>query len=160
MATEQGPDAYPWMQQKGETVQAYAAFRAYMLLGTKRTLAKAAAAEGKKPSQFEEWSVKHSWVARCAGYDSYVTNAEVDGFAQQMASVRSRHMELTDMLLDRLKDNLLRLPPGADPSIRWTTAFSAGVKAHKDALSMREDNGAASGVLEEIVAKLDRWISE
>lgn len=151
---------HPWVQRPKETARAYAAFRAYMTLGTSRTLAKAAAAEGKRSSQFEEWSVQHEWVARCAAYDSYVLNAEVDGFAQQMASVRSRHMELTDMLMDRLKDNLTRLPPGADPSIRWTTAFSAGVKAHRDALALREDDGKTTGVLEQIIAKLERMEAE
>lgn len=155
-------EEHPWVQRKddGETARAYAAFRAYMNLGPKRTLAKAAEVEGKKPSQFEEWSVRYQWVARCAAYDSYVVSAEVDGFAQQMASVRSRHMELTDMLLDRLKDNLTRLPPGADPSIRWTTAFSAGVKAHRDALSLREDDGKTNGVLEDILVTLRKWESE
>lgn len=153
-------EQYPWMQRPKETARAYAAFRAYMIQGTSRTIAKAAEAEGKKTSQFEEWSVTHGWVDRCAAYDSYVLSAEVDGFAEQMASVRSRHMELTDMLLDRLRDNLTRLPPGADPSIRWTTAFSAGVKAHRDALALRENDGKTNGVLEDILLTLRKWESE
>lgn len=159
MAEETG-GTHPWTQRKGETARAYQAFRTYMQLGTARSIVRAAEAEGKSDTLLENWSASNKWVERCAAYDSYVLEAEVDGFADDMASVRSRHMRLTDMLLDRLEDNLKRLPPGADPSIRWTTAFSAGVKAHKDALSLREDDGKASGVLEAIVAKLDRLESE
>lgn len=150
----------PWARLPGETPRAYKAFWTYMELGLDRSHREAAAIEGKSETLLGDWSAKHKWVARCSAYDSYLKTNAVATYADQMASVRSRHMELTDMLLDRLKDNLTRLPPGADPSIRWTTAFSAGVKAHKDALSLREDSASATGVLEAIVAKLERMESE
>lgn len=155
-------EEHPWVQRKddGETARAYAAFRAYMNLGPKRTLAKAAEVEGKKPSQFEEWSVRYQWVARCAAYDSYVVSAEVDGFAQQMASVRSRQMEILDLLLSKLLVNVTMLKPGQDPSIRLTQALAVVLKGHRDALELREGDAKSGGVLEEILVTLRKWESQ
>lgn len=152
---------HPWVQQEGEGPEAYQAFRLYMLAGTRRTLKKVCEELGKpnSMSMLGQWSSKFSWRERCRAFDSYVLTAEVDGFAGQMASVRSRHMRLTDELLDKLETNLRMLKAGADPSIRWTTAFQAAVKAHHAALTLREDKGA-EGVLEKIMSRLEELEAE
>lgn len=153
-------EQHPWTSQPGEPSRAYEAFRVYMLLGPKRTLKIAAAQLGKTESLLTNWSAEYKWVDRAVAYDGYLVNAEVDGFAQQVASVRSRHMVITDKLLDRLEKNLDLLKPGQDPSVRWTQALVAATKAQKDCLAMREEKEEGNGILEKLYAKLEQLEAE
>lgn len=146
-------ELHPWVRRDDEGARPFQAFRTYMNLGTSRSIRKAAEIEGKSTTQLEDWSAKHEWVERARAYDQYVATAEVDGYADQLASVRSRHMAIADKLLSRLDENLDLLKPGQDPSMRWTQAFTAAAKVHRDALEMRADkNETGNGVLERIVA--------
>lgn len=155
---EQNP--HPWTIQPGETSRCYQAFRTYMNLGTSRTLVKAAEIEKKSPTLLENWSADHKWVDRVRAYDSYVLTAEVDGFAEQVASVRSRHMEVTDRLLDHLDANLRLLKPGQDPTIRWTNALAVALKSQQAALTMREETKKGEGMIEKIMGILERLDSQ
>ena len=151
---------HSWLNLPGENPKAYEGFREYLRLGPGRTLAQAGANLGKSESMMVSWSAKFNWVQRCTDYDAYLLAAEVDGFAAQLASVRSKHMEITDLALDKLLENLRLLRPGQDPSIRWTQALSVVLKGQKDALTLREEKNGGEGIIERIMSKLERLENE
>lgn len=149
-------DEHPWTIRPGESSRAYQAFRTYMNLGTSRSIARAAEIEGKSETLLENWSAENKWVSRVQAYDSYVLTAEVDGFAEQVASVRAKHMEITDQLLDHLQANMRLWKPGADPSIRWTNALAVALKSQQAALTMRDESKKENGVIEQIMEAIQR----
>lgn len=151
---------HSWLNQPGETPRAYEAFRAYLRLGPQRTGKDVAEELGKSVSYMADLCAKYDWVQRSADYDAYLLAAETDGFAAQLASVRSKHMEITDLALDKLLANLRLLKPGQDPSIRWTQALSVVLKGQKDALSLREEKNGGEGIIERIMSKLERLENE
>lgn len=135
----QSNDPHPWTRRGGETAPAFEAFRTYLNMGGSRAIQKVARELSKSDALIKGWSAQHDWIERARAYDSYLITAETDGHAEELARVRNRHMGLAHKLLDRLEENLDLLPRGADPTIRWTTAFSAATKAHQVATTMRED---------------------
>jgi hypothetical protein len=153
-------DQHPWTIRPGESSRSYQAFRTYMLMGTSRSIAKAAKTEGKSETQLEDWSARDKWVERSKAYDAYILTAEVDGFAEQVASVRSKHMEITDRLLDHLTANMNLWKPGMDPSIRWTNALAVALKSQQAALTLREDKKNEEGAIEKIMRIMERLDAE
>lgn len=151
---------HSWLNLPGETPMAYGAFRDFLRMGPNRKLTKLAEEKGKSERLMQNWSAQHDWFQRAADYDAYLLAAEVDGFAAQLASVRSKHMEITDLALDKLLENLRLLRPGQDPSIRWTQALSVVLKGQKDALTLREEKNGGEGIIERIMSKLERLENE
>ena len=139
---------------------AYDAFREYLRMGPGRKLVTLAKQTGRSERMLQKWSSDHNWVQRSTDYDAYLLGAEVDGFAAQLASVRSKHMEITDLALEKLLVNLRLLKPGQDPSIRWTQALTAVLKGQKDALALREEKNGGDGIIERIMTKLERLENE
>jgi hypothetical protein len=156
-------DQPPWVerhpllvQQPGESKEAYRAFRVYMQLGSDRSLKQATAELGLRGiSNLGNWSTKNDWKTRCAAYDSYVLTAEVDGYAAQMAAVRSFHLEITQDLLTHLHGNMKLWKPGQDPSIRWTQALAVALKSQQQAMQLREESDKPNGVMEQIEKHLE-----
>lgn len=156
----EGHDPHPWTRREEETTPAYDAFRTYLNQGGSRSTANVAQELSKSKTQIDRWSGQHSWVERARAYDSYLMTAETDGHAEELARVRNRHMALADKLLDHLDHRLDDfIEKNQDPSVRWTQAFSAGTKAQESATRMREQ-GKESGLLEQILAKVQRLESE
>lgn len=130
---------YPWTRRPDETSPAYEAFRIYMNAGPARSLSNVAETlGGNRRSAINKWSANHEWVVRAAAYDSYLTTAQVDGMADQVSQVRNKHLDVASRLLDHLLDNMAQWAPGEDPSIRWTTAFSAAAKVQQTALTLKD----------------------
>lgn len=156
----EGHDPYPWTRRDDETTPAYTALRAYLNQGGSRSTSKTAQELGKSKTQMDQWSGRHAWVERARAYDSYLMTAETDGHAEELARVRNRHMALADKLLDHLDRRLDDfIENNRDPSSGWTQAFSAGTKAQESATRMREQ-GKESGLLEQILAKVQKLESE
>lgn len=156
----EGQQPYSWTRREDETTPAYEAFRAYLNLGGKRSLLNVAQELSKSEQMLKRWSAQYSWVERARAYDSYLMVAETDGHAEELARVRNRHMALADKLLDHLDRRLDDfIEHNRDPSSGWTQAFSAGTKAQESATRMREQ-GKESGLLEQILAKVQRLESE
>lgn len=157
MRDETPADPYVWTRRKGETGKAYEAFRIYLNLGPARSHVRVAGELGKSTALINRWSRQWDWVARTGAYDDHLINAQTDGYAEQLSSVRERHIQLSAKLLDHLDTMLDKsIERGADPSLRWTGAFSAGTKAQAYAVtSMREDKGA-SAMLDRVVEILNK----
>jgi hypothetical protein len=138
-------ESHPWTRRKdtedgrGESSQAYDAFRAYLFLNPRdRSVRAAADQEGKADSLLRRWSRQWDWVNRAAAYDSYMVTAKVDGHADAFAAVRNKHLDVASNLLDHLAESMTMWKPGYDPSLRWTTAFTAAAKVQHAALTLRE----------------------
>lgn len=138
-------ETHPWTRrpdtatERGESSQAYDAFRAYLFLNPRdRSVRAAAEQEGKADSLLRRWSRQWDWVNRAAAYDSYMVTAKVDGQADAFASVRNKHLDVASDLLDHLAQSMAQWKPGYDPSLRWTTAFTAAAKVQHAALTLRE----------------------
>jgi arginine utilization protein RocB len=152
-------EQYPWTRRtegtpehpRGESSQAYDAFRTYMNQGADRSLVKTAEALGKADSLVSRWCISYDWVARTAAYDSYLTTAKVDGEADAFAKVSNKHLEAAADLLDHLTASMKLWKPGTDPSIRWTTAFTAAAKITQTFLTLRETTSKTD---EEAIARI------
>lgn len=131
-------DPHPWTRREGETPKGYEAFRVYLFQGKDRNLRSVAAETKTATGLINRWSSEHGWVARAAAYDSYKVTARVDGEADELAQVRSKHLDLASRLLDHLGRQLAAWPLKHEPSIRWTTAFTAAAKVQQTALTLRE----------------------
>lgn len=162
---------HAWTRRDDESTPAYGAFRTYLTQGADRSTANTAREVGKSKTQMDKWSALYGWVERARAYDSYLMTVETDhhaekmahiraGRAEELARIRTRHTALADKLLDHLDkrlDSFIEL--NRDPSSGWTQAFSAGTKAQESATRMHEHH-AESGVLEQILAKIQRFESE
>ena len=63
-------ESHPWDRMKGESRQAYQAFRVYLRLGPlNRSLAATGRELGKSTTLMSRWSARWSWVARVDAYD-------------------------------------------------------------------------------------------
>lgn len=88
-----------WERLDGETVKAFNAFKTYLRLGNKRSLAKTAEALGHAAlGTVQNWSVKYKWVDRVAGYDE----AEFDSIEGNRVRLMQANQEqiLYDMMND------------------------------------------------------------
>jgi hypothetical protein len=155
VSTPENP--YPWTCREGETPKGYAAFQAYMRQGKDRSLRRTAEETKTATGLINRWSSAHDWVERAAAYDSYLVTAAVDGEADDLAKVRSKHLEVASKLLDHLAMNMAGWKPGYDPSLRWTTAFTAAAKVQQTALSLRE---TTSNTDEAAIAKIMSVLEE
>lgn len=156
-------EMYPWTrrpndgEKRAESAPAYAAFKEYLSLGGDRSIRATSEKIGTSERLLRVWSSKWEWVDRSAAYDTYLMTAQVDGEADQFSKIRNKHLDVADNLLDHLSDSMKMWKPGSDPSIRWTTAFTAAAKVQHAALTLREnlsktDEDAIARILE-IVAK-------
>jgi hypothetical protein len=149
-------DEYPWARQERESTAAYEAFRVYMNMGARRNLRAVAAELDKSPSMIGNWSSEYNWRDRTTAYDTYITTAAVDGIADQVSSVRHRHIELADKLMDHLSDRLDQyVADREDPSVRWTHAFVAAANVHTKALAM-DQSGQNSQSAEQVEKLIKR----
>lgn len=132
---------YVWTRREGEPSRAFEAFGAYLRLGPGRTLRKAVEADGARTtvSVFEDWSSRHKWVSRCEAYDRFIARAETDGLVSQIATVRERHIEVADKLINHLDSRLDEyIAKRQDPSMRWITAFQVAAKVQTGAFALRD----------------------
>lgn len=155
---EEAQDKYPWTRRpdtaegRGESSQAYAAFRVYMLMTPKdRSVRAAAESEGRADSLWRKWSRRWDWVNRAAAYDTYMTTAAIDERVDEFATVRNAHLDVAAKLLQHLAESMLTWKPGYDPSLRWTTAFTAAAKVQQTALTLRETTSKTD---EETIARI------
>lgn len=147
---------YPWVRQEGESPEAYQAFRQYLNTPGKRSLKTLAEELGKSLRLVNNWSADNAWQARILAYDQHMDSAATDGHADEMRRVRSRHIELSERLLNLLDSRLDDFErTRTDPTVRWTQAFVAATKAQESALKMRDDS-PLSGQLERALELLER----
>jgi len=66
----------PFEQQKRESNKAFAAFRTYLELGPKRSLATVADKLGKSETLIERWSRKFQWLVRVKAYGAHLAAIE------------------------------------------------------------------------------------
>jgi transposase-like protein len=151
---------HPWTRRpdtvagRGESSQAYDSFRAYLFIPPKDRSVRAAAEQvNKADSLLRRWSRQWDWVNRAAAYDSYMVTAKVDGEADRHAEVENKRLDVASDLLDHLSASMKLWKPGYDPSLRWTTAFTAAAKVQHAALTLRDtttktDDEAIARILE------------
>lgn len=75
----------PWDPEPRETVEAYRAFRAFLELGDKRTLAGAGEALGKKLRTVEDYSKRFRWFDRAKAWDAWMARQYDDARAAETA---------------------------------------------------------------------------
>jgi hypothetical protein len=78
-----------WDRRANETLPAYEAFRAYLRLGTDRSLVKASQVLGKSTTLLSRWSCRgrHDWVRRAHLFDmdeAHAINAGLDAGSGEM----------------------------------------------------------------------------
>lgn len=131
-------DRQPWERQPGETSKAYEAFCVYRDMGLSRSVVKVGKDLGKAARTVEDWSRKYNWVQRTEAWDSIPAKAMAESYAEMVTDITDQHRALADKLIKRLSDNLDRMPPGMDPSVRWSQAHNAAAKSHGMTLDYRK----------------------
>lgn len=147
---------YIWTRRDGESHAAFAAFREYLSMGGKRSGREVAERIGKSTSMIQDWSSRHQWRERARAYDNHILTAETDGYANQLAGVRAKHIRLSEKLLDHLDERLDHfIERKQDPTMRWTQAFKAGAEVQAKALSLRE-NETDNKTLDQVMDLIDK----
>lgn len=146
----------PWDRQPGETSKAYEAFSIYRDMGPKRNVRSVAEALGKSGTLITGWSGKYGWVARAAAWDSVPARSVVEAHQAMAQRIAAQHERVATKLMDRLEQNLELLPPGTDPSIKWSTAQSAAHRSHSFATDLTRPESTAK---EEITKAIERLVT-
>src|SRR6266566_2108084 len=85
----------PWERQPGETPRSFEAFRAYLDLGPKRSLA---AVRRTGAGRTEAWSARHGWVRRAAAWDAHLeVSAQREIEKRNTAARASHHSQLLEI---------------------------------------------------------------
>lgn len=96
----------PWEKRKGESVQAYAAFSAYLLMGPTRSLAKLGQNLGKSTKLMGDWSVKWEWGLRVSAYEEHFTLKALDASEDERIEMLREHLRLSSSVLRRARARL------------------------------------------------------
>lgn len=67
---------YEWERKKGESSEAYAAFKIYYQMGDKRSCVKVAKNLGRSTTLITGWCSKWDWVERSRAYDNELARQE------------------------------------------------------------------------------------
>lgn len=95
MATQAHPE--PWARQPAESSEAFEAFVSYRDMGAKRSIRALARHAECNDSHLFEWSQKHQWQKRCAGWDAFL---DKQGCAVQVAEVKAMKKRQIKMAID------------------------------------------------------------
>jgi hypothetical protein len=142
-----------WHKQPDESTQSHEAFRAYLKMGPRRTLAKVGKALGKSHDLMERWSVAHGWVSRIDAYEAY-QDEQWDAERRRDARLAARRhtrlaMSFTRKLKQKLKgmtpEDLEKMTPG--DMARW---LDVAVKVERLSLGMSTATVTGTGAKGEI----------
>lgn len=105
-----------WERQPGESEKAYEGFKAYLDMGTERSVRKVAQKLNKSLTLIGRWSSTHSWPKRARDYDNSITQAELKTQKQAAASMRKRQLQTAVLIQKKAFDalqnmDISELPP-------------------------------------------------
>jgi hypothetical protein len=130
----------PWERRPDESNPAWEAFASYRDMGSARSGAKVAKSLGKSIQLINGWSAKYDWVERSRAFDRHEDAVQVEAYKDQTKKIVRQQTQLADKLLRHLDKTLdSNIKYGTDPSIRWTTAFTAATKVQGGAMDMVKD---------------------
>lgn len=143
------PEQSPWLRRDDETSTQYGSFRLYLNMGSERSQVKVAKELGKSETYICGLAQRFEWRKRTTAFDSYLTQAHLDGATEWITNARTETQALADklraLLSTRLDDCVARK---TDPTMRWSTA--AGV------LLKMQEAGIAPVESTKMAAELDR----
>jgi hypothetical protein len=142
----------PWERQPDETDRAWEAWLVYRDMGPTRSVAEAARKLKVSSTTINRWSTGHQWRERVKPYDRYVDKMAVAAFTERTSELMDQQLRLSKKLLDKLEANIDALPDGADPTMRWSTAYAAGTRAQREALNEIRPAKVQEEAAEDVVA--------
>jgi hypothetical protein len=107
-------------RQPGESEKEFTAFRSYLDLGPKRSLAKVGRRLGKSKALMERWSSQWKWVARVKAYTDHMMH-EADLEQQRRAR---RKIVTSNETLEELSA-IVRADPDGVPKLRYSDKLRA-----------------------------------
>lgn len=136
----------PWERQKGETSQAYEAFRTYMEMGAKRATRKVARKLGKSDTLISRWSSKHSWVKRVEAWENY----EANQWTKERVELRQKAEQRIAMNIVQAQQRLLatminRTDWDQMRASEWSRMFEVTARAAEEFLPKMSNDGVESG---------------
>jgi|SRR5688572_18857870 hypothetical protein len=147
----------PWERRDDESDPAYEAFRVYLLMGSRRTLARVEKSQTRSHATISLWSSKYEWGARVRAFDRYAIEAPTDGMEHALAESRDKNLPLIDKLRNLLSMRLdVFIDRMDDPTIRWTQALTAMAKIEANVLLMNKDMDKTP----EQVTRVERMLEE
>lgn len=147
-------DLKPWDRQPGETSKAYADFQVFLDQGPERTLQKTANEVSKSAQHIRRLSTQHGWQARAAAWDSMPRRAVVGAYEEMAQRIANQHEELATKLMEKLRANVDLLKPGADPSVRFSTALGAARQSHQFATDLSKPADAGKEAIVKAIESL------
>lgn len=119
----------PWARQPKESKKAYGAFRIYLDLGDKRTIAEAdrryRAQQGLPPCETPRlcprWSSNHRWVERATAYDNFIDAKTIAANKRKAIRAAEKHAEqasqVQEVLMQPVDEYRKRLAEHGVPQI-------------------------------------------
>ena len=117
---------HPWEKRKSESPQAYAAFNAFLDLGTERTVVDAYRRHTRKPQvrqasgRWNKWSRDFEWETRASAYDAHLKQVEMRALEQarikRALELERRRIQAEDMMWEKFQalsakvDQMLKIP--------------------------------------------------
>ena len=156
----------PWDQRPGESDMAYTALLAYLRLGHRRTLRKAADDLGydpdKRPYSLETWSGDYDWQERCVAYDRDPLARAVEELSQQRAEIEAKKLRAKARVQERLLDSVDELYDGlfklATDEKKAAIAQIRAIEIGFEMMGIRDeeevDDDAAQGAVVDYLLKL------
>ena len=108
-AAEKATDIQPWERRMTDTDRSWEAFDEYRMMGTGRSLQKAATKLGKSVQLLDRWSKRHSWWERVQAWDRYEARVVNERVLLGTAEMRQRMVNQALGMQARAQSRILKM---------------------------------------------------
>lgn len=121
----------PWEQQKGESSQAFEAFRCYLEI---KSIRKVAEKLGKSDTLMSRWSSKWKWVEREKAYTKELFRRDFEEKKTYQKNMYKRQIKIAEMMQKKAFDALKELSPEDIFTKDIIRLFTEGVRIESEAV--------------------------
>ncbi len=100
----------PWERQKGESGQAFEAFKLYRDSGLKRSVGKVAETLSKSRQLMSRWKATWDWDERVRAYDNELEKEARKEAARDLKGMTKRHIQISVQLQAKALEALKNMP--------------------------------------------------
>jgi len=144
------PPFESWERMKGESMAAFAAFRAFRDYGPERNVRKAvenaesdAAARAKKYRVWLKWAAAYRWKERAGDFDGYAEKLRMAEMRKTIEVQGEQHRKVTGKMLDVVSKKLDLMDPAELSQGNLTDWVEAAIKAEREAAGLAAGTGAS-----------------
>jgi len=122
------PKINPWDKREDESSKAYAAFWAYLKLGTERSVEEAAKTIQKSPGVLNRWARRFDWKKRAEAWDEEEIKTAMGDYRKEIRQMRKRHAAAARFIMQKALVAFKNMP---EEELRSTDIIKAIVEGAK-----------------------------